>query len=286
MLSYQHVYHAGNFTDIMKHVVLVRLLTYLSIKESPYFYLDTHAGRGLYSLNSREACKNQEFKSGINLLWNWSLQLPDLLQNYLDIVKFFNPPQTTEIKKSIQFYPGSLAIALQIQRAQDRAYATELHPGEYLHLSQLNMRNKRIFIEKTDGLKKMSALLPPFEKRGLIFIDPAFELKTDYHVVPEYISQAYKKFPTGIFCLWFPVINQSYHETLFRELDKVCQNTLHLEFEIHSHLVTGMRRCGLWIANPPFILEKELQDTFSFLTEAVYRKKAFFHINRKSDGFD
>ena len=124
----------------------------------------------------------------------------------------------------------------------------------------------------------MLALLPPFEKRAVVFIDPAFELQNDYHSIPQYISQAYRKFPTGIFCLWYPVVDGMHHSELCRSLDRICMNTLQLEFEVDPHLTGRMNRCGLWISNPPFILKDEIQQTFSFLTKKVYQHQAKYFL--------
>lgn len=272
MLSYQHSYHAGNFADLIKHMVLVYLLKYQSIKDAPYFYLDTHAGRGIYDLQSADALKKCEFQSGIQKLWMSNEHVPPLVQEYLDIVQAFNPHQI------LRFYPGSLAIALQLQRSHDRAYATELHPGEFAQLSLLETKNKRIFIEKADGLKTLCARLPPLEKRGIIFIDPSFEVKSEYRAVPASIAQAYRKFPTGIFCLWFPVVDQTHHEQLCRGLQSITGNSLRIEFELDSSLMRGMRRSGLWIANPPFLLKDQLETALSFIVEQVYQNQAKFFL--------
>lgn len=195
MLSYQHAYHAGCFADILKHIILCDILEYMTQKSTPLFYLETHGGRGLYDLNSQEAHKTQEAQLGIIPLWLNQANSPEICKSFLKIVQEINPSST------LQFYPGSPKLAIAKLRSQDRLFINELHPKEFQFLSQLSKNHKRVYYSQTDGMKQLSALLPPPEKRGLIFIDPAYEVKEEYKTIPKAIITAYEKFTNGVYCL-------------------------------------------------------------------------------------
>lgn len=279
MLSYQHSYHAGNFADLIKHMILVHLLSYLNLKEKPYFYLETHAGRGLYDLRQGQAAKNKEFDLGIAKIWDhpsWDA-IPEMIKNYLAIIRQYNEHQAYQ---TLRYYPGSPAFALKLLRPQDRMYAYERHPEEFHHLVQLKKQGIRAWFDFNDGLQGLKAQLPPKERRGLVFIDPSFEIKTDYKTIPECLLEAYQKFSTGVYCLWYPMVDTYLHEQLLRGLDRIpCQNKLRVEWTLDRSLVpTGMASCGLWLMNPPYLLKETLQQSLVFLVEKIYQNKAKFQI--------
>lgn len=150
-------------------------------------------------------------------------------------------------------------------REQDRMYFCELHPREYEALSQMNRLNKKVHFSNTDGILAMKSLLHP-RKRGLIFIDPSFEVKDEYKEIPFAIKQAYSRFATGVFCLWYPLVNKKLTERLNRNMKEIqTKNTLHIEFTLTSTQTEGMSGCGLWIINPPFILAEELKTVLNTL---------------------
>lgn len=255
MLSYQHGYHAGNFADVIKHVTLTRLIDYLTRKEKPVFYLETHAGRGLYDLKDSQANKTAEYKQGIALLWEKRQTLPPVFHPYLGLLKDLNPNQ------SLRYYPGSPTIAIAQFRQQDRLICCERHPQEFEHLAQLNRQGKRVFFTETDGIHQLKALLPPPEHRGLIFIDPAYEIKNEYKQIPQAIKKVYSHFASGVYCLWYPLIDEYHHQQLLRNLaDIPTTNALRLEFQLTKPQSGGMTGCGLWIANPPYTLGNEMRD--------------------------
>lgn len=275
MLSYQHGYHAGNFADVIKHIALTRLLSYLILKDKPLFYLETHAGKGLYDLKSKQAEKTNEYKQGINLLWPDKKKLPPIFQDYLQIIESLNRPlqkpatgfpKNSNHDDALRYYPGSPFLAISKLRMQDRMYFCELHPREFEALKQLPHCNKKVHCSYTDGIAAMKALLPPPEKRGLIFIDPSFERKEEYKEIPMAIKQAYSRFSTGVYCLWYPIINKRLTDRLHRNMKEIAaKEALYVEFNLTLAPMEGMSGCGLWIINPPFIFAEEIKSIFTIL---------------------
>lgn len=253
MLSYQHGYHAGNFADVVKHFTLARLLNYMTQKDKPLFYLETHSGRGMYDLQSTQALKTKEALSGIESLWSQYPSLPTVFQPFIQTILNINTDGV------LRYYPGSPELAIQTLRDQDRLFFSELHPGEFEYLSQLPKREKRIFYSNEEGMSNMLALVPPVERRGLIFVDPSYEIKTDYRTIPIALKSAFDKFSTGVYCLWYPIIDNKLHQQLLRELAKIKGRSLRVEFYLSKIEKMGMAGCGLWIINPPYVLAEELK---------------------------
>jgi len=254
MLSYQHGYHAGNFADVLKHTTLTLLLKHLTQKDKPLLYLETHSGRGVYDLKDKQALKTGEASAGIELLWKARDQLPPVFSLYLDSIRQINE------KNSLRNYPGSPLLAIHALRQQDRLFCCELHPGEYEHLSRLSRQGKRVFFSETNGLEQLAALLPPPERRGLVFIDPSFEIKTDYRQIPTLLKSAYQRFATGTYCIWYPLVDNKLHDQLLRGLTDIgAERTLRMEFYLTGAGHAGMTGCGLWIINPPYKLDEEVK---------------------------
>lgn len=254
MLSYQHGYHAGNFADVIKHLVLTRILHHMTQKEAPLFYLETHSGRGRYDLSSAQALKTKEAQEGIALLWEKRQQLPDIFTPYMQIIQDLN------LNNKLKYYPGSPDIALNMLRKQDRLYLCELHPTEFESLKHLSKRGKKVFFDHTEGLSKLIALVPPPERRACLFIDPSYEVKTEYELVAKSIIAAYRKFPTGTYCLWYPLLSPIRHEPMLKQLSQLnSEKTLVIEFELDDKITSGMWGCGLWIMNPPYLLADEFK---------------------------
>lgn len=260
MLSYQHGYHAGNFADVVKHLTLTRLLNYMISKDKPLLYLETHAGCGLYDLHDQQALKTGEAREGIELLWSKKDQLPPLFSSYLQPMTTLNPG------KSLRSYPGSPWLAINTLRACDRIVCAELHPGEIAQLQKLPHPGKRVSYRHSNGFDELKALLPPIERRGLIFIDPSYEVKTDYRQVPKQIKAAYQRFATGVYCLWYPIVNKQHHEQLLRGLNDIGSgDNLRIEFYLTTANKAGMTGCGLWVINPPYVLASELKTALEAL---------------------
>ncbi|MFA5960165.1 MAG: 23S rRNA (adenine(2030)-N(6))-methyltransferase RlmJ [Tatlockia sp.] len=272
MLSYQHGYHAGNYADVVKHLTLTRLLHYLLTKEKPLFYLETHSGRGLYDLKAGQSTKTHEYQQGISLLWGKKEKLDPLFSLYLQAIEQCNQDA------GLRFYPGSPAIALHMLRELDRLFCCELHPREFEHLSQLHRRGKRVFFSENDGITQLNALLPPEERRGLIFIDPSFEIKNEYKTIPQAIMEAHRRFSTGVYCLWYPIVDKQYHEQLLRGMRRIeAKSALRIEFNLNARQA-GMGGCGLWIINPPFVLAEEMKKILDTLRTLFHPESASFII--------
>ena len=260
MLSYQHAYHAGNFADVLKHLTLSRLFEYMTIKENPMMYLETHAGRGSYDLHDKFALKTGEAAEGIELLWAQREQLSSVFSPYLKAISHLNKDNT------LQFYPGSPSIAIQALRSSDRLFFSELHKGEFDYLQQLPRQGKRVIYSQTDGFDQLKALLPPNERRGLIFLDPSYEIKTDYRQLPLLLKAAYQRFSTGVYCVWYPIVDKKLHEQLLRGLEVIAPSKhLRVEFYLSKAREAGMTGTGLWIINPPFVLQSELKEVLDVM---------------------
>lgn len=261
MLSYQHGYHAGNFADVVKHLTLARILDYLCQKEKPIFYLETHSGKGLYDLKSVEALKTGEAIQGISQIWENQKQLPDVFRPYLDVIQQYNP------EGSLRYYPGSPVFALQQLRQQDRLYCCELHPKEFDALRQIprHRREMKMHVSHSNGLEQLVALLPPSERRGLVFIDPSYEIKTDYRTLPKLLQNAYRRFNQGVYCIWYPILGEKSHIQMVSSFAKISPQNLRVEFNVSAPTKQGMTGCGLWVINPPYVLAAELKVALSML---------------------
>jgi 23S rRNA (adenine2030-N6)-methyltransferase len=260
MLSYQHGYHAGNYADVIKHIALTRLLNYLTIKDKPLFYLETHSGKGVYDLKNKQAEKTGEYKQGIKLIWPDHKALPPVFHNYMQAISELNK------NNELRHYPGSPSLAIKNLRAQDRMYFCELHPAEFEVLSTLPCFNKKVHFSETDGIAAMNALLPPPEKRGLIFIDPSFEIKDEYKTIPAAIKQAFARFSTGVYCLWYPVVDRRLVDRLVRNMKDIkTNNALRIEFNLTMAPMEGMSGAGLWIINPPYTFAEEMKTALDAL---------------------
>ncbi|WED44073.1 23S rRNA (adenine(2030)-N(6))-methyltransferase RlmJ [Legionella cardiaca] len=276
MLSYQHGYHAGNFADVVKHLTLSRILTYMITKEKPVFYLETHSGKGFYDLKDSQAAKTGEYLQGIHLLWQHKNQLPPLFSPYLNCINSLNKTD------DLRFYPGSPLLAIELLRSQDRLYCCELHPREFSQLESLPHAGKRVFFSHTNGITTLNALLPPPERRGVIFLDPSYEVKDEYKVIPKAIKAAYQRFSTGTFCLWYPLVDKRLHQQLLRGMENIeAKNSLRVEFSLTSMNHQGMTGCGLWIINPPYVLEEEMKIILEQLRTLFNPGVSFFTIECK-----
>lgn len=262
MLSYRHSFHAGNFADVLKHCICVHVFEHLLKKDKPFDYIDTHSGAGLFNLMGIDANKLQEFSSGIHRIQ--SSKLPQL-RTYLAAVKAFNQSSTT---KNIKYYPGSPALAAFFLRAIDKAHLHELHPQDAKLLS-INIKdlknslgkpslgqNSQIRVDVSDGLKNLQALVPPLSRRAFVLIDPSYEVKTEYDDVFFAVEKAYKKFPTGTYAIWYPVVERSRIERLERKLkNSSIKNIQRFELGIAPDFDGhGMTSAGLFVINPPWTL--------------------------------
>ena len=264
MLSYQHAYHAGNFADALKHIVLIQVLSYLKKKDSPLCYIDTHAGSGDYKLHGGEAQKNKEFQGGIARLWQRD-DMPASVTNYVQLIKLFNP------SGQLGRYPGSPLIAGRLLGNKDRLFLYELHTAEARLLNDAVKQDKRCKLFRADGLKDSLGLLPPLEHRGLILIDPSYELKNEYQAVVDALVAMHKRFATGCYLLWYPVVARKRNNYMERALQKSGIPNIQLyELGIRPDSDEfGMTACGMIIINPPWTLLGEMQQILPWLAEKL-----------------
>ena len=212
MLSYRHSFHAGNHADVIKHIVQSLILNSLKQKEKPFVYHDTHSGVGRYDLTHEWSEKTSEYKQGIARVWQQN-DIPEDIQSYLEAIKTLNNGD------SLRYYPGSPRVARAHLRQQDRMVLTELHPADHPLLEQEFHRDRQVSIYKEDGFKRLKASLPPKERRGLVLIDPPYELAKEYRDVVQAIYQSYKRWATGIYAIWYPVVNRCDIEDMIEGLE-------------------------------------------------------------------
>ena len=269
MLSYRHSYHAGNYADVIKHIVLIEILQHLVKKDSNFDYIDTHAGAGLYNLQSDHAAKLQEYTQGIAKLKpeDW----PELA-TYFDIVAKHNPTD------KLDFYPGSPFIAQHFLRRKDRSWLYELHPKDAERLLNNTAKNKNVRVMLEDGFKGLLSLLPPVSRRGLVLIDPSYEIKTDYAQVFDTLASAYKKFPTGTYALWYPVTDRKNIDTLERRFKRSgIKNIQQYELAIApDQFGTGMSASGMIVINPPWTLQGKMSTILPKLVTTLGGDGAFY----------
>ena len=264
MLSYRHSFHAGNFADVLKHIILIKILVYLGKKDKPFCCIDTHAGPGDYALNEDYALKNREFENGIAKLWQRD-DLPESVANYVNFIKKFNNAN------GLSRYPGSPLIIKQFLRNKDRLFLHELHSTEIQLLNAAVSRDRRIKVFHADGLKNGVGLLPPNEYRGMVLIDPSYEIKSDYNLVIETLIQMHKRFATGTYVLWYPVVERNRNQQLERAIKTSGIKNVQL-FELGIKTDTyeqGMTASGMIVINPPWTLAAEMQQTLPWLAEAL-----------------
>ena len=263
MLSYRHAFHAGNFADVLKHSVLTLVLDYMTRKEKGFHYIDSHSGAGMYQLSDEYAQKNGEYKNGIAKLLN-EQNLPEALQAYVDLVKALNPDNNQE---DLNLYPGSPAIAKHFMRRQDSTHLFELHPTDIEHLENFCTRWKKVFVKQSDGYQGVLGLLPPPSRRGVVLIDPPYELKEDYQKAVNTIINAYKKFSTGTYILWYPMVHRArVNEMVNCFTNSDVKNLLQIEFCLSKdNDEYGMTGTGLFIVNPPWLLAKQMSDVLPYL---------------------
>jgi 23S rRNA (adenine2030-N6)-methyltransferase len=261
-MNYRHAFHAGGFADVIKHIVLVRMLTYLQDKQAPFRVIDTHAGAGVYDLTSDEARRGGEWLTGIARIMQarFSETTAPLLKPYLDIVRAFNP------KAELKAYPGSPLIARALLRPQDRMTACEVEPKARKRLIEALRRDTQARVVDLDGWMALPAFVPPKERRGLVLIDPSFEQKNEFERLATGFAEAFAKWPTGSYLLWYPVKSRRATDTLARDVAAAVGagpspgKCLRLEFSVAPQQAGAqLASAGLLMVNPPYTLAGELK---------------------------
>ena len=263
-MNYQHAFHAGNFADVHKHAVLARILDYLKRKPAAFRVIDTHAGAGRYDLYGPEPKRSGEWRDGIGKIWRAPLPqaVQALLAPYLDAVAGFNPGATLRV------YPGSPLIALHLSRPQDRLLACELEPRAAAALEGV-LRDRRAKMLAIDGWTALGAYVPPKERRGVVLVDPPFEDAADFGRISSALAAAYRKWPTGIFMLWYPIKERVAPDALARRLRKLeMPGVLRCEITLGPPRAdAGLVGSGLIVVNPPFKLNADLKVLLPALAE-------------------
>ncbi|WFU42530.1 23S rRNA (adenine(2030)-N(6))-methyltransferase RlmJ [Bradyrhizobium sp. CB82] len=261
-MNYRHAFHAGNFADVIKHIVLARILTYLQEKPAAFRVIDTHAGAGLYDLESDEARRGGEWLTGIARVMQARLsnEVVALTKPYLDIVRAFNP------RGELKTYPGSPLIARGLLRPQDRLVACELEPKARRALIDVLRRDTQARVVDLDGWVALPAFVPPKERRGLVLIDPPFEAKDEFERLGEVFSETFAKWPTGIYVIWYPAKSRRATDALAQAVARATAaatpqgKCLRLEFSVAPQSADApLVTTGLLIVNPPFTLQGELK---------------------------
>ncbi|PSH68031.1 23S rRNA (adenine(2030)-N(6))-methyltransferase RlmJ [Phyllobacterium brassicacearum] len=266
-MNYRHAYHAGNFADVVKHIILTRIVLYLQRKDQAFRVIDTHAGIGRYDLQGVEAGKTNEWQSGVGRLLDAKVdaKVADLIQPYLDIVRAENPDG------EMRQYPGSPLIVRHLLRRQDRLSALELHPEDAELLSEIFEGDIQVRVTKLDGWLALGAHLPPKEKRGLILVDPPFEVAGEFDRIVEGLVRAHKRFSGGTFALWYPVKDRhevrrfiaALHDT---GIPKILRTELMIRGASAEPRLDGT---GMIIVNPPFTLHDELRTVLPALSKIL-----------------
>ena len=270
MFSYRHAFHAGNHADVLKHAVLLHILDYYNRKDAPYWVIDTHAGAGVYDLTDAWAEKTAEFRDGIERLWHQPT-LPELLANYIDHVRQLND------QGGLNVYPGSPWIALQLMRPADRLRLFELHPTEITHLEeniQMQSRDvaRQVSIFEKDGFTGLLSQLPPAPRRGIILIDPSYEDKNDYRHTLTAVKDGLKKFATGCFAVWYPLVRRKEVHDMQKQLEKISDcGWVHARLAVKKPPENGYGLYGsaMFVVNPPYTLVAALREAMPILEQQL-----------------
>lgn len=274
MLSYRHAFHAGNFADVFKHLVLVKSLEYLLQKPGALLYIDTHAGTGSYPLNSAMSRKTNEYAQGAGALR--LAQLPEDFARYGELIERYG-------KRGV--YPGSPLIAADLLREQDRLRLFELHPTDYPKLAQLFARDRRVRCEQGDGHHALKSLLPAPQKRALVLMDPAYEVKREYQTVVDSLLAGYKRMANATYLLWYPVVQRDWINRLINRLRTSNMQDI-WQFELGmqpDNRGQGMTASGMIAINPPWILPRQMDELLPVLQQQLAPQQGFYRIRQIAD---
>jgi 23S rRNA (adenine2030-N6)-methyltransferase len=265
MLAYRHAFHAGNHADVLKHIVLTRVLRYLNQKDKPYRLVDTHAGAGGYSLEGQYAQKKNEYVEGIARLWDRN-DLPELAADYVDCVRAFNPDGT------LTQYPGSPAFAQRLLRPQDQLRLFELHNTDHRILASYLGDTKGVQVYNADGFDGLKGQLPPPSRRGAVLMDPSYEGHHDYGRVIASLRDALTRFAEGVYMVWYPQVTKLEAAQLPRRLEALApKGFLHVWLTVQQpdQQGFGLAGSGMFILNPPYTLHDEMQALMPWLVEVL-----------------
>ncbi|MBD9515574.1 23S rRNA (adenine(2030)-N(6))-methyltransferase RlmJ [Pseudomonas sp. PDM22] len=263
-MNYRHAYHAGNHADVLKHIVLARIFALMARKDTPFAYLDSHSGIGLYDLLGDEASRTGEWESGIGRLVERD-DLPELLEDYLGVVSALNPDG------GLAFYPGSPELARRLTRPQDRVMLNELHPEDGRLLKANMAGERRISVHQGDGWLLPRAFLPVSEKRGVLLIDPPFEQPDDLERCVTALDEAIGRMRQTVVAIWYPIKDRRQLKRFYQRLEKSsAPKMLRVELCVHpAETADRLNGSGLVIVNPPWPLDEELRGLLPWLAETL-----------------
>ena len=264
MLSYRHLFHAGNAADVLKHALLVRLLDALGRNPKPYFYLDTHAGTGRYDLTHAWARKAREFENGVARLWKRT-DVPEALRPYVALVRVENADG------KLHYYPGSPLIALRLRRAGDRMVFNELNKKDGAALKALVARERHVALHAMDGYQSLKAFLPPPERRGLVLIDSSFDRAREFPRIVRALAEAHERWATGIYAVWYPLMDADTMAAFERGIRRTgIRKILRLELStLPSAPADIIPGSGMLVINPPWHFDIEARPLVRWLWGAL-----------------
>lgn len=274
MLAYRHAFHAGNHADVLKHFVLAQVLVHMAAKDKPFTLIDTHAGAGGYSLEGRYAHTRDEAASGIVRLWQRD-DLPAALADYVTLVRRFNGAEGAHEWPKLEQYPGSPAIAEMLLRADDRLRLHELHPTEERILTAFLGKRPQTVVKLGDGFAALAKDLPPPSRRGVVLIDPSYEMKSDYAKVVGAVRETLERFASAVVLVWLPQLRTLESQQLPQRLQNAAKSApkgwLHARLTVTETDARGFGLTGssMFVVNPPHGLHDTLREVLPFLVEAL-----------------
>jgi 23S rRNA (adenine2030-N6)-methyltransferase len=281
MLAYRHAFHAGNHADVLKHALLVAVLQHMNQKDKAWRLVDTHAGAGAYALHEPQAQKHAEYAQGIGRLWD-APKLPTLLADYVAQVRAFNATASGDAK--LKLYPGSPRLARALLRPQDQMKLFELHPTDHGLLQDNFLSDRQVAVQKADGFAGLKAHLPPPSRRGVLLMDPSYEIKTDYAAVVDATREALTRFAECVVMVWYPQIDLRESAQLPQRL-KTVADTQARKGWLHARLTVaepndrgfGMLGSGMFVINPPHTLKPALLEALPVLVRLLGQYSGAHH---------
>ena len=280
MLSYRHGFHAGNHADVLKHLIYQYVLGYMGQKGKPYNVVDTHAGAGAYTLASDFSAKNKEYETGIAKLWSLpNSDMPESVVKYVDAIRRFNSEHDST---DLNLYPGSPWFALDNLALEAKGFFHELHPADFELLREFVRTNRYRKVIKGDGFVESVGLFPPPSKRGVVIIDPPYELKEDYQRVTQYVTQMWKRFSSGVMLIWYPVVQRQRIDRMEKALiNSGIKNIQQFELNISDDTEEkGMTGSGMIVINPPWTLKQEMDNVLPYLVKTLTNGQGNYRNNQ------
>ncbi|WP_313517446.1 23S rRNA (adenine(2030)-N(6))-methyltransferase RlmJ [Pseudomonas sp.] len=272
-MNYRHAFHAGNHADVLKHLILARIIAALSRKEAPFAYVDSHAGIGLYDLQGDAASRTGEWLAGIGRLWD--VEMPAAMADYRATIAALN------VDGALRYYPGSPELARRLSRAQDHLQLNEKHPEDGRLLKENMAGDRRVAVHLGEGWHVPRALLPTREKRVLMLIDPPFEKADELQRCAQALQEAIARMRQAIVAIWYPIKDERQLKRFYKDLQQSgAPKLLRVELLVHpADEAQRLNGSGLAIANPPWGLEEELRELLPWLAEHLAQSKGGWRLD-------